>query len=104
MKSKFLSSLAFEPKPAYFKPYSRVDFLGEVREYQQPVILNMGRDRHIFIKAEKHSLVTQITQLRLMVRTAYGSELLQIAALVNRKFSTCMGISQHILGRNARVF
>lgn len=39
-----------------------------------------------------------------MVRTAYGSELLQIAALVNRKFSTCMGITQHILGRNARVF
>lgn len=32
----------------------------------------------IFSKVEKNRLITQITQFRLMVRTVYGSELLQI--------------------------
>lgn len=61
----------------------------------------MGGYRHIFSKDEKMGWSLKLPSLDL---TAYGSQLLQIAALVNGKIFIYMVLTLHIAGRNAKCF
>lgn len=67
-------------------------------------VINVGRYRLIISAKLKKQVGHSNSQFRHMVRIAYSSALLHIAGLVNGKFSKCLVLTQHISGRDARVF